>query len=44
MILISVTSLGRTWPSTMCWRALENPVIGKTLADAARTLGPTEWS
>jgi hypothetical protein len=25
MILKSVTSLGRTWPSTIFWRAIEKP-------------------
>src|SRR5207248_877138 len=31
MILGSVTSLVRTWPSTIFWRAIEKPDIGETL-------------
>src|SRR5438552_7409275 len=31
MILGSVTSLVRTWPSTIFWRAVEKPDIGETL-------------
>src|SRR5450756_246970 len=35
IILISVTSLGRTWLSTIFWRAVENPDIGGTLPNRA---------
>src|ERR1700722_15177627 len=34
IIRISVTSLGRTWPSTIFWRAVEKPDIGEPWSGA----------
>jgi hypothetical protein len=37
-----VTSLGRTWPSTIFWRALEKPDIGRPQREAEVAAGWNE--